>query len=238
MVRIGRGPERSELEARALLDGVAPGRGRTLWSETLAVIPGDLSGRNLEEYAELLARGQGVEDVRRAPPGWCSWYHYFTGIDQGSVLENLEKLSGEHRDLGIEVVQVDDGYAPAPGDWLEAGGGFPDGMESLARRISSRGKVPGIWVAPFTVTRRSRTFREKKDWLQRRPVSTPTGEEGSTGWTSPAPRSSRGSGRCSRRWRGTATVSSSWTSWPALYWRALATTPGRPGRRRPAARWR
>ncbi len=167
MVRIGRRPERSELEARALLDGVAPGRGRTLWSETLAVIPGDLSGRNLEEYAELLARGQGVEEVRRAPPGWCSWYHYFTGIDQDSVLENLEKLSGEYRDLGVEVVQVDDGYAPAPGDWLEAGGGFPDGMESLARRISSRGKVPGIWVAPFTVTRRSRTFREKKDWLQR-----------------------------------------------------------------------
>lgn len=167
MVRIGRRPEHSELEARALLDGVAPGRGRTIWSETLAVVPGDLSGRNLEEYAELLARGQGVEAVRGTPPGWCSWYQYFTGVDQASVLENLEELSGEYRGLGIDVLQVDDGYAPAPGDWLEAGGGFPDGMESLARRISSRGKVPGIWVAPFTVTRRSRTFKERNGWLQR-----------------------------------------------------------------------
>jgi len=97
--------------------------------------------------------------VRRTPAGWCSWYQYFTRIDQDGVLSNLGLLSEEYGALGVDLVQIDDGYSPAVGDWLEANDSFPDGMASLAGKVASKGKVPGIWVAPFTVTRGSRIFR-------------------------------------------------------------------------------
>ncbi len=167
MVNVGRRPASSELEARAVLDGIVPPRGQSVWSEALAIIPGDLSCANFDAYARLLAGEQGVAEVRRTPAGWCSWYQYYTRIDQAEVISNLEVLSGERDAFGVELVQVDDGYAPAVGDWLDVREGFSDGMAALAERISSRGKIPGIWVAPFTVTRRSRVFREKKEWLQR-----------------------------------------------------------------------
>ncbi|MHB8894515.1 MAG: alpha-galactosidase [Candidatus Geothermincolia bacterium] len=167
MVYVGRKPEQSELEARVLLDGVRPERGEPVMSEPLAVIPGDLSCENFDRYVELLARGQGVDEVRRTPAGWCSWYQYFTGIDQGEVRANLDMLSERYGDLGVELVQIDDGYSPAVGDWLEVNDRFGDGMASLAQEIASKGMVPGIWVAPFTVTRKSRVFKDKKDWVQR-----------------------------------------------------------------------
>ena len=166
-VVIGRKPEASEIETFAVFDGVRPEPGIVMWSEPLAVIPGDLSTANLETYVGLVARAQGVETIREAPSGWCSWYQFFTDISQEKVLANLETLDDDYGKLGVDLVQIDDGYSPAIGDWLEVNERFSDGMAPLAAEISRRGKNPGIWVAPFTVTRGSRVFKEKKEWLQR-----------------------------------------------------------------------
>ncbi len=166
--RLGRRTELSELEAASRFEGKRPATGAELWSEPLAVIPGDLSGENLERYAELTAAEQGFSETARIPSGWCSWYQYFRGVTREDVMANLELLSGRYADLDIELVQVDDGYQAEVGDWLETNEKFPGGLEDIAREITSRGKVPGIWVAPFTATRRSAVFREKKDWLMKR----------------------------------------------------------------------
>jgi alpha-galactosidase len=167
MVGIGRKPADSEVEARCVMDGTAPRPGEQLWSEPLAIIAGDLTCGSLEAYASMVAAEQGVEEVRRAPSGWCSWYQYFTHIDRAEVAANLEGLSGKYSSLGVELVQVDDGYSPAVGDWLEVNDKFADGMASLAQEVAAKDRIPGIWVAPFTVTRASRIFRERKDWLQK-----------------------------------------------------------------------
>jgi alpha-galactosidase len=166
-VRPGRKPEQSELEALALLEGKRPERGTALWAEPLALIPGDLSTANFEHYAMLLAAEQMVEEVKPMPAGWCSWYQYFTGVSRDEVLANADRLCKDFTNLAIDVIQVDDGYSPAVGDWLENNERFPGGMQALARDLDSRGKIPGVWVAPFTVTRKSRVFREKPDWIQR-----------------------------------------------------------------------
>jgi len=164
-VRLGHRREEAELEAAARFEGKRPEGGEEFMSEPLAIIPGDLSGENLEAYAGMVAREQGVGEVRETPPGWCSWYQYFTGVTAEDVEGNLRLFSGRYRDLGIEVIQVDDGYQEQVGDWLDANGKFPGGVGGMAREITEGGKTPGIWVAPFTVTRRSRIFKEKKDWL-------------------------------------------------------------------------
>lgn len=167
MVYIGRKPDQSEVEARVLMDGVAPRRGEAIWSEPLAVVPGDLTSANFEAFAGLIAEEQSVGEVRRTPAGWCSWYHYYTKVDSADVMRNLEMISGKYGGLGIDLVQIDDGYSPAVGDWLDVNEGFSSGMADLAGEIASRGKVPGIWVAPFTVMRGSKVFKEHKGWLQR-----------------------------------------------------------------------
>lgn len=166
-VHAGRKPEQARLEALALMEGRRPGPDDVLWSEPLALVPGDLSPRALERYSDLLAAEQGVAEVRRMPAGWCTWYQYFTKVRQVDVVSNVERLENDYPGLGIEVIQVDDGYAPAPGDWLETGESFDEGMKALAEDIASRGKVPGVWVAPFTVTRSSKIFKEKPGWIQR-----------------------------------------------------------------------
>lgn len=165
-VSIGGGAGESELETAARFEGKKVERGSVFWSEPLAVIPGDLTGRNLEHYAELVAAAQGSR-VRRSPVGWCSWYQYFNKVTAGDVAGNLGLASDEYNRLGIELVQVDDGYQANIGDWLETNRRFPEGMEEVAGRIAAAGKMPGVWVAPFTVTRRSRVFREKKEWVLR-----------------------------------------------------------------------
>jgi alpha-galactosidase len=102
---------------------------------------------------------------QRAPAGWCSWYHFFTRVRARDVSEQLGRLAALRGQL--EVVQIDDGYQAAVGDWLEWGPRFPDGLAPLARQIRDAGFRAGIWLAPFLASRASRLAREHPDWLLR-----------------------------------------------------------------------
>jgi alpha-galactosidase len=166
-VRLGRTTEQSALEATARFEGKRPERGREFWGEPLAIIGGDLSGANLERYADLAAADQWVRETRHPAAGWSSWYQYSRQVTREDVRSNLDLAADRYAALGLELVQVDDGYQAAVGDWLEAGDGFAGGMKEVAEEIEARGKVPGIWVAPFTATRRSRLFAEHRDWFIR-----------------------------------------------------------------------
>ena len=57
-----------------------------------------------------------------APPsGWCSWYCFGPKVTAKQVLDNLDVIA---RDIpGLRYIQIDDGYQPAMGDWLETGSG-------------------------------------------------------------------------------------------------------------------
>ena len=49
--------------------------------------------------------------------GWCSWYHYFHAITEEAMRSNLHALRELRSQFPIEVVQLDDGYQAALGDW-------------------------------------------------------------------------------------------------------------------------
>ena len=97
--------------------------------------------------------------------GWTSWYRHYTKIAERAILEDLDALAG----LGVaaDYFQIDDGYAPAVGDWLQPSPKFPRGMQAIAEQVRARGFSPGIWLAPFVVEKRSRVFRDHPDWLLR-----------------------------------------------------------------------
>jgi alpha-galactosidase len=126
------------------------------------VVPGASLEEALARWGDGFSERAGVGAVRAAPTAWCSWYHYFTNVTQDDVLENLEAI--DDLDLDVEVVQIDDGYQSEMGDWLTLSDRFSS-LADIVGRIRSHGRGAGIWVAPFFVGERSRTFAEHPEWL-------------------------------------------------------------------------
>ena len=108
-----------------------------------------------------------------APTGWCSWYHYFTDVTEADVRENLAEL----REWGIpvDVVQVDDGYMEAFGDWRSIADGFED-MSAVADDIATAGYRPGLWLAPFYVESGADLYADHPEWFVTEP--TDAGDDG------------------------------------------------------------
>lgn len=116
-------------------------------------------------WARTAADAAGLT-TRPAPTAWCSWYEYFTDVSESDVVENLTAM--DTLDLGVEVLQIDDGYATAIGDWLTPSERFSD-LRAVVDRIRGAGRRAGIWVAPFFVGARSRLAEEHPEWLLRHP---------------------------------------------------------------------
>ncbi|HLH70155.1 MAG TPA: alpha-galactosidase [Candidatus Dormibacteraeota bacterium] len=111
---------------------------------------------------------------RSAPilAGWLSWYHYGPFVSHEDVLANSQFLAATpYRRLGYRLVQIDDGWQEAYGDWLP-NAKFPGGIEAVCRELDRRGQVPGIWIAPFLVSAASDLAVEAPDdWFVRDPRS-------------------------------------------------------------------
>lgn len=148
------------LAAAAVLDGVelAPGEERTL--DPLWVATGDPGALYSEFCAHAGAHG-GARLRGPAPLGWCSWYQWFEGVRPAHVRANLAEAAAH----GIDVVQIDDGWQAAIGDWLDTAPEWGEPIGELAAEIAGAGCTPGIWTAPFLLGERSRLYREHPDWV-------------------------------------------------------------------------
>jgi alpha-galactosidase len=115
-------------------------------------------------FADAFADASGVTRVRAAPTIWCSWFDYFSGITEADVDENLGAIA--ERELPVDVIQVDDGYQPELGDWLQLSSRFTS-LSNMVERIREHGRRAGIWLAPFLVGVRSAIAAEHPDWIVR-----------------------------------------------------------------------
>lgn len=145
---------------------VAPGERRT--SAPLRL---DAS-RDLAAGVRSLAAAVGERMAGRrgsTPTGWCSWYQYGEEVSPDDVGEARTALS--ELGLPVDVVQVDDGYQSAWGDWDGAAGWNPG---AVAGDLSADGFTPGLWLAPFAVEAGSSLATDHPEWLLTRggePVS-------------------------------------------------------------------
>lgn len=105
--------------------------------------------------------------------GYTSWYNYFQKIDENIILRDLKGFSRARE--SVNIFQIDDGYEPFVGDWLDYNGrDFPNGMKTIADAVHREGYLAGIWLAPFNVQRgKSRISKEHPDWLIRNPDGKP-----------------------------------------------------------------
>ena len=59
---------------------------------------------------------------RRRPPAGARWYCFGPRVTAQQVLDNLDFIAKNIP--GLKYIQIDDGYQPAMGDWLETGAAF------------------------------------------------------------------------------------------------------------------
>jgi alpha-galactosidase len=101
--------------------------------------------------------------VPAPPSGWCSWYCFGPTVTAKQVLDNLGVIAKNVP--GLRYVQVDDGYQPAMGDWLETGPAFGGNVQGVLKQIRAKGFEPALWVAPFVAEKGSQLFRQHPDWF-------------------------------------------------------------------------
>lgn len=98
--------------------------------------------------------------------GYTSWYNYFQKIDEKIIIRDLNALDVAKD--SVSIFQIDDGYETFVGDWLDPNPAkFPKGMKYVADSIHEKGYMAGIWLAPFSLQRTSRMYKEHPDWILR-----------------------------------------------------------------------
>src|SRR5262249_45707710 len=74
----------------------------------------------------------------KAPPtGWCSWYCFGPRVTAQQVRDNLDFIA--KNEPRLKYIQIDDGYQPAMGDWLETGTAFGGNVQGVLKQIRERG---------------------------------------------------------------------------------------------------
>jgi alpha-galactosidase len=120
-------------------------------------------------YGDAVAERLGVSVSGVPPTGWATWSVHWSDVTEDDVRRELAAATGiwsARDDLGSPVLQVDDGWEVRWGDWT-ASPELPSGTASLASDIAAAGFVPGLWMAPFYVSRDSATYSANPDWWVR-----------------------------------------------------------------------
>lgn len=159
--RMGAGRTGLELTVEAFLGDVllAPGESRDL--HDVVVRPTTDPVGALDDWAADCGRAAGARTSAEYLVGWCSWYHYFEHVTERSFLGDV----GRAADWPLDVLQLDDGYQAAIGDWTRTDGSFPSGVAAMAEAVLRKGRRAGLWLAPFLAAPDSELARDHPDWF-------------------------------------------------------------------------
>ncbi len=121
-------------------------------------------------YRTRLARGQWRDKVR--PVLINNWEATYMDFDEEKILNIARKA----RDLGVELMVLDDGWFGARnteraglGDWFVNKDKLPDGIAGLADKIEAMGMKFGLWFEPEMVNEDSDLYRAHPDWVIQTP---------------------------------------------------------------------
>lgn len=131
----------------------------------LRAAPNAWSG--MQAAARDIARAMSARTRQPISYHWCSWYYLCQHITARVLDEYLTGFTALTPPLPLQSIQIDVGYYPSSGDWLETTAPWPGGLHAAFARIAVAGYRPGIWIAPFMVGNRSRLFQEHPEWILR-----------------------------------------------------------------------
>jgi len=104
---------------------------------------------------------------------WCSWYYAYYHLSDVMLSDYLKGFKSVTPNVPIQTIQIDAGYFPHAGDWLEPYYKFPNGIENSVKEIISNGYKAGIWIGPYMVGNKSKLYKEHPDWILCKNDSTP-----------------------------------------------------------------
>ncbi|MGN0522580.1 MAG: glycoside hydrolase family 36 protein [Eubacterium sp.] len=155
--------------------------GEEICLEDMVILTGE---RNtvLNEFAEIISKNHPVKKYFEMPVGWCSWYCIGPDISEKDIFNNLKVIKEKTPEL--KYIQIDDGFQPYMGDWLETSDKFNRPMKDICNDIRKAGFEPAIWLAPFIASPKSRLLREHPDYFVKNENGNPLCCDGVTfkGW--------------------------------------------------------
>lgn len=137
--------------------------GDTFSLEELMLATGKDGNQLLDRFADRIQHFHPRLEFKQPPTGWCSWYCFGPKVTAQNIYDNLDYIKDHIPTL--KYIQIDDGYQPHMGDWLEVGNSFGGNVQQVLRSIRDKGFEPAIWVAPFICDSNSTIYKNHKDWL-------------------------------------------------------------------------
>jgi len=119
----------------------------------------------LIDYAKIIRKYRVDKRLKTITIGWCSWYYYFTDVTEDDMIKNLNFFKNNKDNIPIDLIQLDDGYFEAIGDYGIINSKFPNGLAWLFEEINKSGFKGGIWTAPFFGVRKSELFKKHREWF-------------------------------------------------------------------------
>lgn len=136
------------LEIVSEMNDVVVDPGETRCSEEVLVLAGphEIAVPTLFRW---LAATHGSRTARGPLAGWCSWYNGIGTKVNGKIIDGICSAAGTGPDkLPLQVIQIDDGWQKAYGNWEANPAKFPNGMKPVADKIRATGALPGVWLCP------------------------------------------------------------------------------------------
>jgi alpha-galactosidase len=137
--------------------------GATFNLEELMLCTGKDGNGLLDRFANRIHHFHPRLEFKEPPTGWCSWYCFGPKVTAQNIYDNLDYI--KNNIPALKYIQIDDGYQPHMGDWLEVGNSFGGNVQQVLSTIRDKGFEPAIWVAPFICDSNSTIYKNHKDWL-------------------------------------------------------------------------
>lgn len=117
-------------------------------------------------YKERLARGYWKDKAR--PVLINNWEATYFDFDERKIVD----IASQANELGVELFVLDDGWfgnrnddTTSLGDWYSDDSKLPNGVKSVAEKITDLGMMFGLWFEPEMVSKQSDLYQTHPDWL-------------------------------------------------------------------------
>jgi len=127
----------------------------------------------MRNEATEAAKLMGVKNDKPQSYHWCSWYYAYFHLSDVMVTDYLKGFKSVSPEVGIQTFQIDAGFFPHLGDWLEPSYQFPKGIQASVKEIIAHNYKAGIWIGPYMVGNKSKLFASHPDWILRRNDGSP-----------------------------------------------------------------